>query len=538
MCYLFPAIIHRLDSYMISLDLTRSLHLPCITPALALEAVTKDSDNTDEHRLAQLSFQRGMGHNYERLEFIGDCFLKLATTISLYVNVPDHAEFEYHVRRMCMICNENLFKVAKDLNVPEFVRSQGFNRRRWYPAGMKLLKGKGAGKDEDGMTHGLGDKTVADVCEAIIGAALVSGREKADFDSAVRAVTTFVKNPDHSFDSFSEYFSAYKRPDYVNHDSSASILDLAEQIYSVHPYRFKYPRLLRSAFTHPSMPTSLEKIPNYQRLEFLGDALLDLCIVNYLYHDPRFANRDPQWLTEHKMAMVSNRFFSALAVQLGFHRHLRYMGAVIEGQNRTYVQALKEAESEAKLQAERAGAGMEKSWMNYWNSVSAAPKCLSDLIESYVGAIFVDSEFSMAVVESFFEMHIKPWFLDMSLYDTYASGNPITLVTTNLANTYGCENFRILMKEIPASPYSVRDGKVEDVGAKCVVAIMVHETVLAKGMGNTGGRYAKERACKQGLKALAEMTDGMDEGPERIRIFRQKYGCDCRKGETMLAAAG
>ena len=38
---------------------------------LALEAFTKDSDNTEEHRVEQIQVQRGMGKNYERLEFLG-----------------------------------------------------------------------------------------------------------------------------------------------------------------------------------------------------------------------------------------------------------------------------------------------------------------------------------------------------------------------------------------------------------------------------------------------------------------------------------
>lgn len=53
---------------------------------LALEAITKDSDNTQEHREDQIHLQRGMGKNYERLEFIGDCFLKMATSISISVS--------------------------------------------------------------------------------------------------------------------------------------------------------------------------------------------------------------------------------------------------------------------------------------------------------------------------------------------------------------------------------------------------------------------------------------------------------------------
>ena len=127
MGFLFPSIIWRLDSYLIASEACRSIGLD-IPPSLALEAMTKDSDNTEEHRAEQIHFQRGMGRNYERLEFIGDCFLKMATSISLYAQNANDDEFESHVKRMVMICNRNLFNTAVELKVYEYTRTEGFNR--------------------------------------------------------------------------------------------------------------------------------------------------------------------------------------------------------------------------------------------------------------------------------------------------------------------------------------------------------------------------------------------------------------------------
>lgn len=112
---------------MISLEACDKLQLS-IETHLALEALTKDSDNTEEHRKEQIHFQRGMGKNYERLEFLGDCFLKMATSISLFAMNPDNDEFDFHVKRMCLICNQNLFNTAVRLKLYEFVRTQGFSR--------------------------------------------------------------------------------------------------------------------------------------------------------------------------------------------------------------------------------------------------------------------------------------------------------------------------------------------------------------------------------------------------------------------------
>lgn len=364
-CIVFPAIIHRLEDYLIALEACDLVGIK-IDPALALEAVTKDSDNSEEHSEEKINFRPGMGANYERLEFIGDCFLKMATSIALFGQRPNDDEFQFHVLRMCLVCNANLFNTAKDkLQLPEYVRSLAFSRRLWYPEGIKMLEGKGAGKNEEGQMHSLGDKSVADVCEALIGAAFVQYNQPGhwqpeQWDAAVKAVTKFVNSKDHTMIRYAEYVAAYEKPAYQTAEATASQRDLAEKVELKHDYRFRYPRLLRSAFCHPSQPFSWEKIPSYQRLEFLGDSLLDTACITHLFY--RYPSKDPQWLTEHKMAMVSNKFLGALCVKLGFHRHLRYQNQQLEFQIREYVTEVQEAERESK------------GSMDYWTSVKQPPK--------------------------------------------------------------------------------------------------------------------------------------------------------------------
>ena len=113
-----------------------------IPPALALEAMTKDSDNTDEHGEEQINKQVGMGNNYERLELLGDSFLKFSTTIAIFTQEPLGDEYQYHVSRMLLLCNQRLFNTALELGLEEHIRSRGFNRRSWYPDDLILLKGK------------------------------------------------------------------------------------------------------------------------------------------------------------------------------------------------------------------------------------------------------------------------------------------------------------------------------------------------------------------------------------------------------------
>lgn len=391
-CFVWPAVVHRLESYLIAVEACNMLAIEC-SPGMALAAVTKDSENSGEHENQErIDFQSGMGENYERLEFIGDTFLKTATTISTFIQNPNDNEFEFHVRRMLMLCNKNLYNVALGLKLYEYIRSMAFSRRLWYPEGLKLLEGKGVNKNEDTSVrkHVLGEKTIADVCEALIGAAYLAHDRPGEkwqpehWGNAVRAVTKLVASEDHAMMAWDDYRKAYEKPEYQTCPVNASYRDLAERVELAHPYHFQYPRLLWSAFQHPSIPSYGEKIPSYRRLEFLGDALLDMAIITYLFY--RFPDKDPQWLTEHKMAMVSNKFLGALCVNIGLWKHLRHHSPRLQHQIGTYADEL--------LEAKRV-AGTAR---DYWTTVSDPPKCLPDIFEAFIGAMFIDSNFDYNVV--------------------------------------------------------------------------------------------------------------------------------------------
>ncbi|KAF2803072.1 endoribonuclease dcr-1 [Mytilinidion resinicola] len=503
-CYTFPAIIHRFDSYLIALDACKVSGLE-VGPALALEALTKDSDNTEDHEGEKINIRSGMGPNYERLEFMGDCFLKMATSISVFVQRPDDNEFEFHVRRMLLLCNKNLFKTARKLQLYEYVRSMAFSRRLWYPEGLKLLHGKGSKKTGDDVIRvRLGDKSVADICEALIGAAFMEHNELGTFeparwDQAVKAVKVMVDNDDHKMEKWADYYKAYSMPKYQYVEATASQLDLAAQVEEKHPYHFKWPRLLRSAFVHPSQTYMWEKIPHYQRLEFLGDSLLDMVFVAHLFY--RYPTKDPQWLTEHKMPMVSNKFLGALCVKLDFHVHLRHNNQALQHQIREYVTEVKEAECEAKGSPD------------YWTTVSEPPKCLADIIEAFVGALFVDSEFDFNTVQQFFDLHVKSYFEDMSIYDTFANNHPTTKLTKLLQVGLGCQDWRIATR--------MCDSVIPGARPTVVAMVLVHMKVIADGTA-VSGRYARIKASNNGLDLL--------EGLPQFE-FRQRFGCDCQEVE-------
>ncbi len=86
-------------------------------------------------------------------------------------------------------------------------------------------------------------------------------------------------------------------------------------------YRFRDVSLLRLALTHPSIAHERAgRADHNQRLEFLGDAVLQLVITRELY--ARFPNFDEGRLTKARARLVNRRTLAQHARQLGLGAHL------------------------------------------------------------------------------------------------------------------------------------------------------------------------------------------------------------------------
>jgi ribonuclease-3 len=122
-------------------------------------------------------------------------------------------------------------------------------------------------------------------------------------------------------------------------------------------YRFRDPALLEQALTHPSVGHEKQRyhIDN-QRLEFLGDAVLQLVITEYLYAS--FPKEQEGPLTKLRARLVSRDALRAHAVALDLGRYL-IMG-----------------------RGEEASGGRTRA------------SSLADAFEAVVGAIYLDSDFA------------------------------------------------------------------------------------------------------------------------------------------------
>lgn len=83
------------------------------------------------------------------------------------------------------------------------------------------------------------------------------------------------------------------------------------------PHKFLDPELLELALTHASVGAEADN----ERLEFLGDAVLDLIIAEELYR--RYPKLAEGLLTELKAWIVSRKTLAVAAARLGLEPHVR-----------------------------------------------------------------------------------------------------------------------------------------------------------------------------------------------------------------------
>ena len=87
-------------------------------------------------------------------------------------------------------------------------------------------------------------------------------------------------------------------------------------------YHFEDPSLLEMALTHPSALGDDEVAESYERLEFLGDALVDAVVSRLLYE--RYPTHQEGDLTRMRIALVSGTHMRELSEELGFGPHIRF----------------------------------------------------------------------------------------------------------------------------------------------------------------------------------------------------------------------
>ena len=152
--------------------------------------------------------------------------------------------------------------------------------------------------------------------------------------------------------------------------TSKALEDLEQRI----DYRFHNPSLLVEAFSHSSLqdasPKSQADQPDFERLEFLGDALLNFLTARKLFL--ALPAQQEGTMTISRSKIVSNQHLEEVAEDLSLLSYLKF-GKSMKAQQ-----------------------------------IEASKRLKSNLVEALLGAIYLDSESreGMAAAEVFFERFI------------------------------------------------------------------------------------------------------------------------------------
>ncbi|KAK9273818.1 hypothetical protein L1049_018629 [Liquidambar formosana] len=390
--YLLPSLMHRLESLMLASQLREEIACHSsdfhISSALILEALT--------------TLRCCESFSMERLELLGDSVLKYSVSCHLFLKYPKKHEGQLSARRSWAVCNATLHKLGMDRKLQVYIRDGAFDPRRWVAPGQRTIRPVPCtcgvdtedvpfeskfltedpkvvvGKHCDRGHRWMGSKTISDCVEALIGAYYVGG----GLIAALRLMKWLGIDAELEPSLVVEAINSASLRSYVPKPNEIKTLE------SKLGYEFSVKGLLLEAITHAS-EQELGVSYCYQRLEFLGDSVLDLLITWHLYQN--HTDIDPGELTDLRSASVNNDNFAQVAVRHNFQQHLQHCSGLLLSQITDYVKSLSESENTTRSLQSTKG-----------------PKALGDLVESIVGAVLIDTRLNLDEVWRIFKPLLSP----------------------------------------------------------------------------------------------------------------------------------
>lgn len=355
--------------------------------------------------------------NYQRLEFLGDCILKFLTSLSLASGHLTHHEGILAHMKDHIVSNGNLSKVSIELGLAQFIVTRPLKGKRWRPTYNSDFI-----NESPRNTREMSTKTLADVVESIVGAAFLDG----GLTKSVRCLETLI--PETKWSNVPEAVQILRSsyPEVAVSQPNSSTLT------ALLGYEFSLPLILYEALTHPSFHQPLgvgTTTGSYQRLEYLGDAILDYIVTNAAFHhDPpipvfrlhlvRAALVNGDFLgylcLAHSTPVESTEVDSADKDNITTYTVTKpfYLWQAM----RTSAAAVADAQKECRtrfLPLEpllashfHPSTSSTSSQTRYpWTLLSqlVPPKFFSDIIESLIGALYIDSNGSIDTCRCFLD---------------------------------------------------------------------------------------------------------------------------------------
>lgn len=320
--------------------------------------------------------------NLERLETLGDAFLKLVSAMSVLCSKEHSQTWGLTRARSKYVANLHLYTLAKKKGLTGKIQTGFRPRETWLPP--RLLPPQTA-QEKLYSYHEVTDKGVADCVEALAGAYLVAGGLDASlsFLSWLGFLEPIVPsgqpddltvtppnptcnfNPSHvlirdSRSALCSYFGptpfkatfrstetdcTYVPVDglgtRVHVENLAAMLSRCTGTSGGSPrvlgWTFRDPKLFVQAFTHSSYARNW--ITDwYKRLEFLGDAVLDYLVTSHIYLTKRLFK--PGEISGLRAALVNNVSFAQAVVKERLHTHLLHSSPTLFTHLQQYISAM------------------------------------------------------------------------------------------------------------------------------------------------------------------------------------------------------
>lgn len=327
----------------------------------------------------------------EKAEILGDAFLKFSVSLYLFYKYPERHEGFLTASKNLITNNRNLYYCGLKTGVPGLMKVFKFDQTNWLPPLIttseilnfkpyhyscpKITERKP--KFHSYREQPISDKSIADCIEALLGVCCVS----LGINESYKILQLFKILPDDDvLDNIGKYRSSVQQQSTIDNQVE---IKKCEQILG---YRFQNKDYLLQALTHPSCISSY--IGCYQKLEFLGDAVLDHLITAYLYE--HCGDFSPGKITDIRSALVNNTALSCLCVKNKLHKFILHesegLGDSINRFEKYQIKNNHKLTDNVQIQ--------EEYIADYVN----IPKALGDVFEAVLGAIFVDSYHNLELV--------------------------------------------------------------------------------------------------------------------------------------------
>ncbi|KAH8372670.1 hypothetical protein KR009_002385, partial [Drosophila setifemur] len=240
-------------------------------------------------------------HN-ERLEFLGDAVVEFLSSIHLFFMFPELEEGGLATYRAAIVQNQHLALLAKKLQLEEFML---------YAHGSDLCH-------ELELRHAM-----ANCFEALMGALLLDGGIKVADEVFTDALFRQDDKLLNIWKNLPEHPLQEQEPlgDRGCIESYRVLKELTKFEESI-GIKFKHIRLLARAFTDRSIGFTHLTLGSNQRLEFLGDTVLQLICSEYLYR--HFPEHHEGHLSLLRSSLVNNRTQAVVCDDLGMPKYAVY----------------------------------------------------------------------------------------------------------------------------------------------------------------------------------------------------------------------